>query len=85
MDSSASYDILLSCAKMGDLKQGIGNHQKAKGIFSDAVVAHTLVGRYVKCGSIEKAYENVVVTTLVNKYAKCGIIYKAHKIFDKLL
>jgi len=78
-------NILLACATMGALEEGMEIHQRVfeNDFASNFMVVEVLIGMYAKCGRIHKAQLNgfvsnvVVVNALIGMYAKCGRIHKA--------
>ena len=58
-NSTTFVSILPSCAKRGDLEQGMDIHHNIMegGFFSNIIVGNSLVDMYSKFGSIDKAHE----------------------------
>ncbi|XP_057841718.2 pentatricopeptide repeat-containing protein At1g11290, chloroplastic-like [Cryptomeria japonica] len=94
-DQFTFASVLPACAKLGDLEEGIGIHQKIKdrGDLSNVVVATALVDMYAKCGRIDKARElfdkmperNVVSwNAMIAGYAQCGFVEKALETFKQM-
>ncbi|XP_057837776.2 pentatricopeptide repeat-containing protein At5g27110-like [Cryptomeria japonica] len=94
-NSTTFASILLACAKMGALEQGMDIHQsiKDRGILSDVVVATALVDMYAKCGSIDKAHDlfdkmpqrNVVSwNAMIEAYVQHGFVEMALETFKQM-
>ncbi|XP_057871167.2 pentatricopeptide repeat-containing protein At1g11290, chloroplastic [Cryptomeria japonica] len=87
--------ILLTCANMALLDQGVELHEQIlrKGFEFDVVVATALIDMYAKCRSIEKAQQlfdkmphRDVVTwnAMITGYAQNGLVNQALELFQKM-
>ncbi|XP_057813358.2 pentatricopeptide repeat-containing protein At1g08070, chloroplastic isoform X2 [Cryptomeria japonica] len=94
-DSTTFSSVLLACAKMGALEQGVLVHQSIieNGSLSDVIVASALVDMYAKCGSMDSACElfekmsqrDVIAwTAMIVGYAQNGFVEKALKTFKQM-
>ncbi|XP_057837778.2 pentatricopeptide repeat-containing protein At1g11290, chloroplastic [Cryptomeria japonica] len=94
-NSTTFASILLACAKMGALEQGVNIHQSIVegGFLSDIIVGNALVNMYAKCGSVYKAHElfdrmpqrDVISwNAMIAGYAQNGFVEKALQTFKQM-
>ncbi|XP_057848006.1 pentatricopeptide repeat-containing protein At3g26782, mitochondrial-like [Cryptomeria japonica] len=94
-NSSTYTSILQVCAKMGNLEQGIGIHQKVieRSFLSDVVLATALIDMYAKCGNIQmacKLFDNIPErnmvswTAIITGCAQNGLVEKALDLFKQM-
>ncbi|XP_057854814.2 pentatricopeptide repeat-containing protein At1g11290, chloroplastic-like [Cryptomeria japonica] len=94
-NSTTFASILPVCAKIGDLEQGTGIHQRIieAGFFSVSLVGNALIDMYAKCGSIDKArqlfdrmpHKDVISwNTMIAGYTQNGFVEKALEVFKQM-
>ncbi|KAH9297552.1 hypothetical protein KI387_029234 [Taxus chinensis] len=94
-NSTTFASILLACAKIGALGQGMDIHQSiiGSGLLSDVVVVSALIDMYVKCGEIQKACElfdkmskrdTITWNAMIAGFAKNGDLDEALKLFKEM-